>query len=94
MADSKPAQNAVFDYDAQLACSGTAATNGATWKLIITPSSPALTVKLTGSSANAARRGSAVLSSGSGNWSLGNATAVLKVNNNIEDSKQFSFALP
>jgi hypothetical protein len=87
-----PAQGAEFDNDAQLACSGRAATNGTTWKLIVTAST--ITANVTGSSANNAWSGTAVPSTGSGNWPIGNATAVLKEDGDIEDTKQFGFKLP
>jgi len=87
-----PKQGAEFDNDAHVAVSGTAATNGTTWKLTVTAGT--ITGKVTGSSTNNAWVGTAVPNSGNGNWPVGNATAELKVNNNVEHLVNFSFKFP
>lgn len=87
-----PEQDSTFDNDAHLAVSGTAATNGTTWKLTVTAG--AITGKVTGSSANNAWDGTVAPNSGNGNWPVGNAKAELVVNMDIKDTKHFSFAFP
>lgn len=88
-----PANGEAYDYDAHLACSGTAASNGTKWKLTVTAGT--ITGKVTGSSANDAWGGTvAPTNSAYGKWWIGNASAVLEVNNNVEDQVNFSFQLP
>ena len=88
-----PANGEAYDYDAHLACSGTAASNGTKWKLTVTAGTN--TGKVTGSSANDAWGGTvAPTNSAYGKSWIGNASAVLEVNNNVEDQVNFSFQLP
>jgi len=87
-----PAADAEFDNDAHVAVSGTAATNGTTWKLTVTAG--VIKGKTTGSSANNAWAGTVAPNSGNGNWQVGNAQAELVVNMDIKDTKHFSFVFP
>jgi len=85
---TSPAQGGQFPHVAQLACSGTAGSNGTTWILEVIPRY-ATKVTLSGSSSNDLWSGTAVPLSGS--WPKGSATAVLKIGGNTEDTKSFSF---
>jgi hypothetical protein len=87
-----PAHGAVFRNDAHLACSGSAATNGTTWELLVTAGT--ITSLVTGSSANSSWVGTVTPNSANGNWPVGNAKAELTVNSDIKDTKQFSFVFP
>ncbi len=91
-----PAAGAQIPRNAQLACSGTAATNGVTWLLKIkNPSNDVLVsdvkVNVSGSSANNSWSGTAVPTTRTHFWLVGPASATLKLGIDVKDAVDFDF---
>ena len=94
-----PAAGAQIPRNAQLACSGTAATDGVTWLLKVkNPSTNVLLsdvkANLSGSSANNSWSGTAVSSTRTHFWLEGPASATLKVGGDVKDEVDFVFVAP